>query len=496
MLKLLLVFLLIPLLSIGQKQANFWPLRVDIGIDFNYNRFTPVEGTGTYLGYTASVSDGESGQLLFYTDGRNVWNRKFQRMPNGFDLRGGVSTPQACLIVPVPESDERYFLFTTKAYSDSLPYFEGDSPYTGLYFSVVDMSLEKGMGDVTATKNVLLLEKSTEKLTAVPHTNGNDYWLLSHEHATDRFVVFPVTKEGIGSPSYYSFGTINLHFQEQGWLVPSPDGKLLACAPGLERAYAPLELYDFDAASGEISNLRELGSFPSTVGASFSPDNSKVYLAYADSISLGNTVQYDLVAGDWNAVVNSKTELKFIFPTGLSLYDTLAGARMQIAPDGRIYTEYSLRVITDQNNERVEKRIILFIDKPNLPGWDCAPSYRLLDVETARATTIGIGIPNFMQSYFNNLEPVENSFIEDECRNISLTVYPNPTTSKVYIDVSVSNCSYPMKLDLYNVSGQRLRGPAFVSEPPVVDLSIEASGVYILLIETPFNTFVRKIIKQ
>lgn len=40
-------------------------------------------------GGSASISDPTTGELLFYTDGRNVFNRGFNHMSNGTGLKGG-----------------------------------------------------------------------------------------------------------------------------------------------------------------------------------------------------------------------------------------------------------------------------------------------------------------------------------------------------------------------------------------------------------------------
>ena len=60
------------------------------------------------------MSDPNTGQLLFYTDGRKVWNANNQVMPNGSNLLGGFynSCTQGALIVPFPEDNQRYYLFT------------------------------------------------------------------------------------------------------------------------------------------------------------------------------------------------------------------------------------------------------------------------------------------------------------------------------------------------------------------------------------------------
>ena len=78
----------------------------------------------------AVISD-KQGQLLFYTNGKNVWNRNHQRMPNGFGLNGSEVVNQNSIIIPLPQSDHLYYLFTINAYYESV----------GLNYSVINSSV-------------------------------------------------------------------------------------------------------------------------------------------------------------------------------------------------------------------------------------------------------------------------------------------------------------------------------------------------------------------
>ncbi|MGE0568544.1 MAG: hypothetical protein AB7O73_11385, partial [Bacteroidia bacterium] len=103
-----------------------------------------------------------SGALAFYTNGNKVWNANNIQMANGFGLLGNSSTTQAAIIVPRPGSTTLYYVFCSSS---------NFSPGT-LSYSEVDMTLNAGLGDVTATKNVVIQNNIAEKLTAVRHCNG------------------------------------------------------------------------------------------------------------------------------------------------------------------------------------------------------------------------------------------------------------------------------------------------------------------------------------
>ena len=70
------------------KRTNHWYFGVNAGLDFSSG--TPTVTTNGQLisdASCASISD-TAGHLLFYTDGRNVWNKNHLLMPNGTNLNG------------------------------------------------------------------------------------------------------------------------------------------------------------------------------------------------------------------------------------------------------------------------------------------------------------------------------------------------------------------------------------------------------------------------
>ena len=113
-------YIIIVLLLIGtmaaaraQKEKNIWYFANGLGLDFNTLPPTLLtDGMITQIEGGAAVADRATGGLLFYTDGRTVWNRSHRPMPNGDTLLGGSSATQSALIVQQPGSPSRYFVFS------------------------------------------------------------------------------------------------------------------------------------------------------------------------------------------------------------------------------------------------------------------------------------------------------------------------------------------------------------------------------------------------
>jgi hypothetical protein len=139
----LLLFLLVISLSdlLAQKQNNVWYFGKKAGVDFNGIIPQPLpDGKMVASEACASIADKSTGQLLFYTNGTDVWNRNHTLMPNGIGLAGNGSSSQGVVIVPDPGDDLKYYVFTTDAFENRFR--------KGLRYSMVDMRADSGRGDV------------------------------------------------------------------------------------------------------------------------------------------------------------------------------------------------------------------------------------------------------------------------------------------------------------------------------------------------------------
>ena len=327
-----LILILLPLFLCAQKEANIWYFGSEAGLDFNSG--SPVALTDGVMNTAegcASISD-ENGNLLFYTDGITIWNANHDATPNGADLLGDFSSTQSAIIVQKPESDSLYYVFTVPAVGNS----------AGLRYSEFDITLDGGLGDVTANKNILMSTPVCEKVTAVRHANGRDIWILSHGFGNNEWLAFLVDENGPSlAPVTTNIGVSILGINTAiGYMKASPDGSRAACVHWASPH--PLELVDFDNSTGVFSNLINI-DLPSVgagpYGLEFSPNSDVIY------VTMNGTNQYsqfDLTAGDIQA-----SEEVFFIPGLLSM-----GA-LQLGPDGKIYivqvVESSLSVINEPN---------------------------------------------------------------------------------------------------------------------------------------------------
>lgn len=406
---LCLIGILLPYALTAQNTNMVWAMSYQIGIDFNVSPPVAIAtSVFTYEG-SASISDA-NGQLLMYTAGNVLYNRNHQPMPNGSGLLGlpqpatSRSCTQASLIVPMPGSTTKYYIFALAGYETS-----SAMPGGSLWYSIADMSLDNGLGDVIAGQKTILLEDSLqEKMTAVGGCNNN-VWVVVRPRLADEFRAFEVTTTGVNTQpvvSPTSAAGNQLDDYMAGVIKFSPDGKKMV---SVNNNYtnvwrAGVLLFDFDKTTGTLSNLVQLATSADIImpyGACFSPDNTKLYITE----NMHELWQYDLSLPTLPAIISSKTSL------GVNA-DYRVGD-MQIGPDGKIYLS---------NLDAIEY--------PNIAGAGCSYVHDAIALNGLSGNVM-YGLPNAV------INPVMASAVAPTV-SLSDTAICAGTLSKMNISASVS----------------------------------------------------------
>lgn len=331
----LLLFLLVNCSSvIAQKEPAVWLFGDHNGIDFRSG--TPVAISnpnislhGSELKGVATVTD-TNGELLFYAEDETVYNSRHDTMVNGAGMYGSWAAFQTYLTVRALHDTTLYYLFTIDMHSVA-----GESYSSAdVWYSIIDMKADNGLGAVT-TKNVPLLTNSTTQLCAVRHCNERDIWVIAHEWNSNAYYAFLITPGGVSANPVISRtgrqatsdinGTLNL----SGYMKASPDGKRIAATFYTSGG----DLSDFDNATGKVSNSVDLNVksdfWAYANGVEFSPNSRLLYVT--SSLRTTNFLyQYDVYAGSPAAIAASKTEVARLGFFGIF-------AAMQQRQDGRIY---------------------------------------------------------------------------------------------------------------------------------------------------------------
>jgi gliding motility-associated-like protein len=361
----------------SQGETNNWFFGKYEGVTFNSGN--PVAILNGQIGPPhdegcASMSSA-TGDLMFYTDGVTVWDKLHQIMPNGTDLLGQESSTQSAIIVPKPGSITLFYIFTANMNSVS----------TGLRYSIVDMSLNGGLGEVTV-KNVLLQAPASEKVTAIKK-NDSEYLIVTRGYGDNSFYTFSLTATGVNLTPVVSHSGMTLldtpanpYSATQGYLRLSPSGNKIVAV----NTQDGVEIFDFDINTGIVSNPVLLASFSGFYGAEFSPSGRFLYLSNLRDESLTTSLyQYDVNSVDIaSSVIILASENSYPFSS------------IQLASNNKIY------II------RYGKTTLEVINNPEGLGLSCDLQYDVVDLNVVgQANPIEnyYGLPQFVVSYFSGI---------------------------------------------------------------------------------------------
>ncbi len=329
---LLIIFYLISTDGNSQKRNNIWCFGDSVGVDFNMiNSPIPFVTALRTRGSCASIAD-SVGNIQLYTgydptvliagaDPFKVYNASNLMMLNGDSLQGGSAWYNQSLIVPFPLSNNLYFVFHI-----------GVTHTYGLYYSLVDLSLNGGLGAVTQKNIQLQSFANVDCINGIKHGNGRDWWVIFRKSGTptgtsnNTFYQYLITPSGINTnvciQNVGSYNGTNL-----GKITFSPTGDKMVF-----NSYAGmLEIYNYDRCTGIISN--PVNIFPQTTGAGnqfwgseFSPNGQVLYVTISNQTSY--LFQFDLNAPN---IASSIDTLWTISNPG----EAIGGLKR--GPDGKIY---------------------------------------------------------------------------------------------------------------------------------------------------------------
>jgi gliding motility-associated-like protein len=347
-----LLLIVISLPSFAQNEDNNWffggkynanfpenqdPTEPISGLNFNMiNAGLPlVNNSSPYLyseNHTA-ISD-QNGNLLFYTDGVFIWDKNHAQMPNGANIGGNVSSMKSSLIVPFPGNINKYYVFAMDGHATGTG--------AGLFYSIVDMTLNNCLGDVEAVGKKTLVQANThELLLGTYHGNGTDYWILTGTDGsnvngfspqTPKLYAYHVSAAGISAPTIIDLGAapynlttmcfaFRMNFNNQG-------NKIALLFAGLGTTPSVKFILNFDNNTGIFTFNQTYDNNNGAAFLIFSPNDQFLYEGFLSQIGgvwVNQLIQYNMNAVN---ITNSKTVVG-TFITG--------GRDARLGPNGKIY---------------------------------------------------------------------------------------------------------------------------------------------------------------
>ncbi len=363
---------------LAQKETFNWRFGYYLGLSYSVSPPSNVTGSAMLTGEGCACISDTSGNLLFYTDGIKVWNQQNQLMANGTGLLGSGNnwSSQAAIICKKPGSNHLFYIFTVAEQGGN----------NGLRYHLVDMSLAAGMGSVT-TKNVQLTTPVTERLATIKHCNGSDYWIMVQDNNTPQFRAYLLTAAGVNTvPTISSFTNQPNVLNFGGAIKFSPNGEKMALASMSYSAWAMggFTLFDFDNATGLLSNPKKLLADHGCYSVEFSSDCSKLYGSQI-GVPVNSTLSASYSFFQWDLCTDS---LPAILASSYKIADTIVTTNgLQLGPDKKIYAARS----------GIGFNKLGVVNNPNAKGAACNYSLNGLILPTG---TVNLGLPNFESSQF------------------------------------------------------------------------------------------------
>lgn len=482
----LILFLLSPFLVDAQVKHDYnwmfgyagsdgYPDFGNTQISFNENplAISKAEGGEMWIYISNATISDQEGNLLFYTNGCSIADATHQTMANGDSLNlgevhdmkcdyGYSAGSQSCLILPLPENKNIYYLFHQHLVYEYHP--EYDVINDQLLYTKVDMSLQNGLGGVVE-KNVEIMRDTIYYggLTAVKHSNGKDWWIVNPQDENDKYYTFLFTSEGIVDTIEQQIGNVTSR-NGIGAALFTPNGEQYIRYNHRDGLF----VFDFDRTTGLLSHFRHRNLVRNAGivnGVAVSPNSRYLYIHHSSVL-----YQYDLKS--FPNFLDSKIEIDTY--DGFESPFNTNFSRSQLGPDCRIYINSTssvdvLHVINkpDERGKACDFRQhyvqLPTLHRASIPHF---PNYRLgTDYEYPCDSTIAL--PTFTTS-------VQAVLKTD---NTQMRIYPNPTRKQSTLALIGTPLKKLGTVVLYNILGEQVKTFSIAPNTPTIPLDMSGLPV-------------------
>jgi hypothetical protein len=316
---IIVLFFAFPFAIYGQGKNHNWLLGYSSGLfdttvitiratfNFSGNQLTIIPDTFPmpFDAAQANISD-ENGNLLMVTNGCWIADATGNQMQNGGGLNPNSFTNQYCGATGgLPYSHSSVFLpFSNDTNKYILIHETGNWSYNAmaseLYYTVIDKSLNSGLGAVVQKNQIAIQDSLTAGIGACKHANGRDWWVIILRDNSDIAYKLLVTSNGIESASTQHLN-VPKHTGFNGQPQFSPDGSKFAYhyySGVVDSINHSIRIFDFDRCTGNLTlkeNFNRVDSLPG-IGLSFSSNSKYLYYTTITKIFQLNTDTADIAS--------------------------------------------------------------------------------------------------------------------------------------------------------------------------------------------------------
>lgn len=438
-LSLLISLLVITIYSYSQLHGEQWVIGGSdpTTIDFRNNNIALDSiYRDVYFFLTSACISDEKGDLLYFSNGINLYDKHGDILENGDSLnpcpyteqnQDGLAIQQAALFLPQPGNSRYYYLFHFS--NDTL----GNARPGTLYYSVIDKEGNRGLGEVIK-KNVVFAKGKFRGggMTACKHANGRDWWIVMGASVKNDFYRFLLTPDSLLGPYIQTIGpNYPLPF-DNAYSKFSQNGSKFST--GTYEGY--VLVMDFDRCIGEFSNPitifnnasnDTLNPLTGSTGVEFSPSGQYIYVS--DRVDLH---QYDL----WSSNIQDSVDIYIV--------DTSYPAQvhyLQLAPNGKLYVScwgggYKFIHVINRPDEKSDSCNFVYGGQPTL-SWNSYSFSNMVNYKLGPLAGSGCDTITDIRQQTQDARQIR--------------IQPNPADKYVYVEMPMQR---DYELQLINSTGQ------------------------------------------
>lgn len=368
------------------------------------------------------ISDPVTADLLFYTDGRNVYDANGDLVPsNGVGLSGDPSIKNSAVVMPTGYTTGTYYVFTNS----------GGGGVNEIQYSIIDKNLNGNaaggapvLGDLSLLNQTTGMTNPGEAMILIEEDLDN-FWLVVQDVSDLSINVLSIVNGATSGVQNFDPWTVDEPSFEISDFAFSPSTGKLALGPRDNNRN--VTLVDFDTLSGNITMDRAIlntGNADTPTEAvsavEWSSSGRQLYISrFGGTGDLGDLYQYDL--DDTLNTVNS-----VLFQPAFRSYDIKRG------PDQRIYHLYQ-----QSSTDPIELGMVTAADSSAVSS---NVFYDSLALRPANANVTQF--PSFPAPHFESFDFVE-IFVTDTCATRTTKFFSSvdPTPDSYFWDFGDGNTS-------------------------------------------------------
>jgi len=489
------ILLFINLFSFGQGLNHNWLVGYDAALfDTNVTStkailqfdntnlsITPTSFKMPFLATQGNISD-INGNLLMVSNGCWIADATLDTMQNGSNLNPSSFTSSWCsgtsglpfwhtnFFLPYPDDSTQYVLFHQTGNNNI-----NNAKATEVYYSIIDMNLNGGLGGVINNQKNLIAVNDTLNpgMAACRHANGRDWWIIAYRDSSSDIYSILLTPAGISSVTLQTLN-VPLHYYGLGQGCFSPDGKKFAYhyrdfPNGPTPVIHQIRLFDFDRCSGLMSNGQIISYTDSTEsgnGLAFSSNSQYLYFTTFLKVFQINTDTIDVQASLQQVAANDT----FYSPYPPLLTDFW---NMYLAANGKIYINSGNSVID-----------MHYIEYPDSSGLLCSVQQHAIHLPCYYARG-NVYHPNYLLGCdtTSGCSCLATGLSLNQFDDHHLSISPNPASDYLNVTYLLTQNTSGI-LDIYNINGLKVytqKLPAWSSKKSI-DVTDLANGIYTLSI--------------